>query len=109
MENGDTIHNETERVGSEKPIGATIGTIIIVLVLIIGAFYFWGSKLEKGTPLVDENVTAEEVLAKPDASLDTLKTQGASDEIDSIEQDLNATDLQNLNAESANIDAELAI
>lgn len=93
---------------NNKPIGPAIGTIIIVLVLIIGAFYFWGSKLEKA-PLVDENITAEEVLAKPDASLDTLKTQGTSDEIGSIEQDLNATDLQNLNAESANIDTELAI
>ena len=109
MENGNTANNENE-MGNGKPIGPPIGTIIIVLVLIIGAFYFWGSKLEKTTsPAIDENMTAEEVLAKPDVSLDALQTQGTSDEIGAIEQDINATDLQNLNTESSKIDAELAI
>lgn len=107
MENGDTTRNENI-MDHEKPVGPAIATIIIVLILIIGAFYFWGSKLEKTSP-VDENATAENILAKPDASLDALKTQGASDEIGTIEQDANATNLQNLNAETKNIDAELAI
>lgn len=107
MENGNITSNENV-MGHEKPVGPAIATIIIVLILIIGAFYFWGSKLEKVSP-ADENMTAESILAQPDASLDALKTQGTSDEISSIEQDINATDLQNLNAETKNIDVELAI
>lgn len=107
MENGDTTRNENV-AAHEKPVGPAIATIIIVLILIIGAFYFWGSKLEKVSP-IDENATAENILTKPDTSLDAIKTQGSSDEIGAIEQDANATDLQNLNAETKNIDAELAI
>ncbi|MBI2046006.1 MAG: hypothetical protein HYT28_01115 [Parcubacteria group bacterium] len=107
MENADTTQNHSA-AEPEKPIGPAIGAIIIVLVLIIGAFYFWGSKLEKTLP-VDENATAEEVLAVPDTSLQSIQTQGNSDEIDAIEQDVNATDLQNLNSELNNIDAELAL
>lgn len=107
MENGDTTRNENV-AAHEKPVGPAIATIIIVLILIIGAFYFWGSKLEKTEP-VNENITAEDVLAKPDVSLNTLQTQGTSDELGAIEQDANATDLQNINAEIKNIDAELAI
>ena len=107
MENVDTTRNENA-VANEKPVGPAIATIIIVLILIIGAFYFWGAKLEKVEP-VNENVTAEEVLAQPDASLNALQTQGPSNELNAIEQDVNATDLQNLNTETKNIDAELAI
>lgn len=107
MENGDTTHNENI-AGHEKPIGPAIATVIIVLILIIAAFYFWGSKLEKTVP-VNETVTAEEMLGQPDASLNALQTQGASDELGAIEQDVNATNLQNLNSETKNIDAELAI
>jgi hypothetical protein len=109
-ENNENTEATQDHVATEpeKPIGPAVGTVIIVLILIIGAFYFWGYKLEN-TPAVDETVTAEEVLAQPDVSLDALNTQSSSDEIEAIEQDISTTDLEGLDAELENIDAELAI
>lgn len=89
-------------------LGPVVGTIIIVAVLVIGGLYYWGAQLNKQVA-VDETVTGEQIAAEPDASTEALGEQGTSDEVDAIEDDLNLTDLDDLDAELGNIDAELGL
>lgn len=72
-------------------IGAIIGIIIILAIILLGALYFWNNNAE--APLDDEQVNA-------------LNTQSESDEISSIEADLNATDIQNLDGDMIDAEAE---
>ncbi len=87
----------------KKPIGPVIGVIIIVLVLTLGGFYFYGDQLNRK----NEVMTPEEIVNTSDEATLNLKQQGTSDEINSIETDLNATDLNNLDKELQDIDNEL--
>lgn len=96
-----------EKHSGNDPIGPAIGTIIIVIILIIGGLYLWGAKLSKESAL--EEKSAEEILNTPDTQLESLEIKQSSDEIRAIEEDLNATDLNNLDAELKNIEAELNI
>jgi len=78
--------NPTEQnpsLGSEKSsrVGPVIGIVIVVIVLVLGALYFWGQKLSNGTG---------------DAMTDALNEQGSSDELDAIEADLGATVIESL-------------
>ena len=66
-------------------VGALIGSIIVILILVLGALYFWGGKLqqEEGELNFDESAAVNAVA-------------GASDELSDIEADLNAGDALNL-------------
>lgn len=89
-----------------KQVGPVIGAVIIVAVLVIGGLYYWGAELDKQTA-VDENLTGEQIAAEEDIATQALSEQGTSDEVSAIEDDLNLTDLDDLDAELGNIDAEL--
>lgn len=67
-------------------VGALIGSIIIILILVLGALYFWGGKLQ----------TNEEELNFDDSSAAVNGATSASDEVSDIEADLNQTELVNL-------------
>ena len=97
-----------EKPSDNGPIGPAIGTIIIVIILIIGGLYLWGAKLSKESAVLEEKAP-EEILAAPDETFDSLETQGTSDEVSAIEGDLQTTDLDNLDAELQDIEAELGI
>jgi flagellar basal body-associated protein FliL len=66
----DTTIPETEPKGSTGPL---VGSIIIIIILVVGAIYFWGGKLNK----TEENAPAA-------ASVST----STSDEPAALEQDL---------------------
>lgn len=66
----------------KEPAGAMISVIIIVLVIIAGAYYFLKRVPSTGLPATQ---------GEADALVATLSQQGTSDEISAIEQDLNAT------------------
>ncbi len=85
----------------KKQVGPTIGVIIIVLLLTLGGFYFYGDQLNK------KAATPEEIQKTPDESAMKLQEQSASDETSSIEADLNATDLNGLDKELQDIETEL--
>lgn len=80
--------------------GITIGIIIVVLVLVFGAYYFF-----KQVPVIDESVgaslTPKEMAA--DETVSALSSQGTSTEISDIQKDLNATDLSNVGTGVSNI------
>ena len=91
------------QTSENKPAGPVIGAVIIILILVVGALYFWGAKLNK-----EANQTPEDILGGEDKTLEQLQTQSTSTEIGDIEADLNVTDLDNLDADLQNIDKELA-
>ena len=69
----------------QKSYGAVVASIIIILVLIVGALYFWGKTLEERAPIVPEQNIAT--------------TTVTTDSLDSIEADLNNTqDLKDVEA-----------
>lgn len=86
-----------------KPAGPVIGVVIIILILIVGALYFWGAKLNK-----EASRTPEDILNAEDQTLNQLQTQSTSTEISDINVDLNATDLNSPDSDLKNIDRELA-
>lgn len=69
----------------QKSYGAVVASIIIILVLIVGALYFWGKTLEEKAPAIPEQKTTE--------------TTVTNDSLDSIEADLNSNqDLEDVDA-----------
>lgn len=78
----------------EQPaqIGPVIGIIIILVVLILGGLYFYGSQIAERE---DTQPTAQQ------------QEQAPSDDIQSIEQDLQNTELEDLDRELEQFDQEL--
>ncbi len=105
---------------SPSHLGPILGVLIVVLVLILGGLYLWGSMLVNQTipnsyvedlpaprvpTEIKENNDPENANARADLS--SLQTVSTSNEIDAIEADIEATDLDTLDAELNAIDAEL--
>ncbi len=91
--------NNTPLNASEGRSGPMIGIIIVIIVLALGAFYFWGASVDRASR------TGTDIGA--DASIEALTTQSDSTELSSIEADLSATELSGLDQELADIDLEL--
>jgi FtsZ-interacting cell division protein ZipA len=85
-----------KRVG----IGSTVGTIIIIALIVLGGLYFWGKRLEESKNL--QQVTTEDTqttapqLSAEEQENNLIKNTNPSDELNSIEADLNGTNLDNL-------------
>ncbi len=73
--------------------GPLIGIVIIVIVLVIGALYFWGASLNKKTTPSPETI---------DVPL------SVSDELGDISADLDATVISGIDADIGAIEKELA-
>lgn len=100
----DTPQETTpEMPKGEKSTGAIIGTIIIVVLLVIGGLYFLSQRTDK-IP-----ATPEEILAEPDTATEVLEAQGTSDELADIEADAESTDFGELDMELDDIEAELSL
>lgn len=67
----------------KKSNGALIGSIIVVLVLIIGGIYVWMTKLDKPETVEEQNTTAN--------SGEEAAAIKAYDELTILEQDMNNT------------------
>ena len=90
----------------QSQIGSIVGIIIIIAVLVLGGLYYWGVKLnDRGL----DTITGEEIENLPDEQLVDLQTQDTSNTVESIENDLNATDLEGLDAELDQIEADLIL
>jgi len=88
-----------------KNTGSIIAIIIIVLVIIMGGLYFWGEKINNNYEDAP-SITPEEIMTQTDEKTENLKQQSDSDLIADIEEDLGLTDLDGLDTELQNIDAE---
>lgn len=88
------IQNDPEK----KSAGPLVAVIIILFLIIIGGLYFLKTRSSQNTYAPVE--TGDSVTT-------SLNQQSSSDELDSIEADLNATNLDNLDQGAAAIEAEL--
>lgn len=77
---------------AEGGMGATIGIIVIILVLAIGGVYLWMTK-QASAPTVEQNQTAS--TEEADATTQALMQTSASDSASAIEADLSATNVGN--------------
>ena len=85
---------EPQTTPEEKSWGPIIGSIIIVVIIVAGGIYIWGSRL---APLPSESANT------PDAETEALKLQSSSDDLNSISRDLNATNLDSLDKGVENV------
>ncbi len=81
----------------KKQTGSIIGSIIVIIVIIIGGLYFWGTKstdpmVEPGTPDPVEEAPMQDPIG------DALRNSSNSDDLGAIEADLNATNIDNIDA-----------
>jgi hypothetical protein len=84
----------------KKSHGALFAVVIILLLIVIGGLYFLGQRM-KG-----EYYNESEAGSDDDISA-SLRQQSNSDDIDSIEADLNASSYDNLDQGAAAFEAEL--
>ena len=70
-------------------IGATIGAIIVIVIIVLGGLYVWGGKLLQNG---DSPATTE------DSQMTDLSSQNPSDEVSDISKDLEAVDLNKLDS-----------
>jgi len=82
---------------NKKSAGPLIAVIIILALIIIGGLYFLKERASQ--PVYP--ATTSDVIT------DSLNSQSSSDDLNSIEADLKATDIDNLNQGAAAVDAEL--
>lgn len=102
-----TVVNPMSVNTNKSSLGSIIGTIIIIAVIILGGLYFWGKRIDEAK-MNQELVSGqtETTVTEEDENLEanTIKSVTSSDELDSIEADLKATNLDGLGAE---LEAEL--
>ncbi len=93
------MHNE-----NQSAVGPVAGLVIIVIVMIVGAVYF--VQTTKQT-ITERAQTAEEIRNSVDAQTESLRSVGSSDEIESIADDTNLTDLTDLLPEIGSIESTI--
>lgn len=104
----------TSKNAGPSVLGPVLAVLIVILVLLLGGLYLWGTTLQIGDPTYTppaERPTAEEnnepESTTAEADVQALETVSTSDEIEAIEADLESTNLDALDAELNDIDAEL--
>lgn len=97
---GGTQMPMSEPKKSKTAWGPLIGLIIILILIIAGSFYFFRSEQQANNP---ENTSADNI----ENELMELQTQSQSDEVSDIEADLEATNLDNIDAEISMIEDEI--
>jgi len=83
---------------NKKSIGPLIAVIVILALIIIGGLYFLKERASQ--PVYVPGATADSVT-------NSLNKQSSADDLNSIETDLNSTDVNNLDQGAAAIDAQL--
>ncbi len=98
----EELNNNPLTVTEDRSSGPIVGVVVIILVLVVGALYFWGAELNK-----EQSQSAEKIVNGADPVTNSLRSQSQSDSVDSIQADLNNTDLDSLNSDIKNIDNAL--
>lgn len=94
---------------NKSSIGSIIGTIIIIAIIILGGLYFWGKRIDEARMkegLVSNEQTENAIAEDDNMEANAIMSVTSSDDLNSIEADLKATNLDNLGAE-LNTTAEL--
>lgn len=123
MDQQDEIKNENVENGSEgapdagyiqeppSHLGPIVGVLTVILILILGGLYLWGSTLiEDGSQQSTDALTSDgsgQIAIPQPPTVESLRNVSESDELDAIERDVNATNLSGLDAELPEIEKEL--
>lgn len=94
-QNFNTPLPENKTGKNKDSAGPTIGIVIIILILVLGAIYIFTNRH-------DNNIIPEEEVTEED-----LLNQSESTELVDIEADALDTDLENIDRELSDIEAEL--
>lgn len=89
MEN--KTNNVSKKQGQQNEIGSVVGSIIVILVVLVGGIYFWGSKIAQN------NQTAEV----------ENEAMSASADINSLDNSVNLKDLDNQDKELDRLDQDI--
>lgn len=81
MDENNNMAMQPEKSGS---MGTLVAAVVILTIIVVGALYFWN---QRANSEVNDEV------------LESITTQNSSDDTASIEADLDATDLENLDNE----------
>jgi len=109
-QNQDTMHTPDGYTNVPTRNGPILGILIIVLVIIFGGLYLWGTMLtsqDNDGQTVIENNEPETPRAQTD--IEILNTMSPSDELDAIEADLANTDVESLNPDLDALDIEITM
>lgn len=99
------IQNMVADTQKDSTVGPLIGSIVIILIVIVGGLYFWGALITnkkaeiRNTDLLEEQADALEI--------EQAAQQSTSTDIGSIEADLNATNVDGLDGDISDIDQVL--
>lgn len=80
--------------------GPVVGIVIVLAVLVVGAFYFLARLSFTNAPSAVDTATTSDTAGFPPVS--------SSDDPDAIARDLDSTDVDDLDADLSAIDAELS-
>ena len=83
---------------NKSSIGSIVSTIIIIALIILGGLYFWGKRIEEAKNAQTTMTDTTTANAEQNEAA-TIRSTSSSDDVSSIEADLNATNLDNLDAE----------
>ena len=89
----NNVNMDKEGGGSAGPI---IGIIVILVIIILGGLYFWSQREGNDTTINDATINDATIT---DEALESINLQSGLDDTTSIEADLDATDIENLDAE----------
>ncbi len=81
----------------KKSTGPLVAVIVILAIIIIGGLYFLKTRMS--APIYEPTAN--------DAMTESLRNQGSTDDLNSIEADLNATNVNDLDQGATVIEAEL--
>ena len=98
------IQSMVEGAQKDGTTGPLIGSIIIILIIIIGGLYFFSSLISAKKV----QVQTEQVLEEQNKTLQIEQTakQSESDNVSSIEADLNATNIDTVDKDLSDIEKE---
>ena len=83
---------------NKSSIGSIIGTIIIIAIIILGGLYFWGKRIEEAK--IKENLVMEQASSTAEENeAAAINSMSSSDDLSSIEADLNNSNLNGLDSE----------
>ena len=98
------IQSMVENARKDSKVGPMIGSIIIIILILVGGLYFLGSLVAvKKTEIQTEQAIEEQ---QETASVENTAKQSQDDSVTSIETDLKSTDIDNLDKSFTEIEKE---
>lgn len=85
-------------VPSSSSKGPFVGIVIVVALLVIGALYFWGARLNQEAAVIPYIPDDSSAAMTPKTDTTWTPPQGTSDDAAAIEADLKATDMNGFDA-----------